>query len=212
MKKFFKDFKAFISRGNILDMAVGVIIGSAFSAIVTALTNKIIMPLINALLAGAGGGLDSAYTILRPAYVIENGVTTDVLDLANSIYIDWGAFITAVINFLLIALVLFIMLKVAMKSSSLFKETRKKISDNTLNHAERKELKAHGINIKDKEAVKQYFADKQAEEERAKAEEEAKAQAEAEEKMKNSTEYLLKEIRDLLLENAELKKNQKSEQ
>ena len=68
------------------------------------------------------------------------------------------------------------------------------------------------INIKDKEAVKQYFADKQAEEERAKAEEEAKAQAEAEEKMKNSTEYLLKEIRDLLLENAELKKNQKSEQ
>ena len=104
------------------------------------------------------------------------------------------------------------MLKVAMKSSSLFKETRKKISDNTLNHAERKELKAHGINIKDKEAVKQYFADKQAEEERAKAEEEAKAQAEAEEKMKNSTEYLLKEIRDLLLENAELKKNQKSEQ
>lgn len=212
MKKFFKDFKAFISRGNILDMAVGVIIGSAFSAIVTALTNKIIMPLINALLAGAGGGLDSAYTILRPAYVVENGVTTDVIDLANSIYIDWGAFITAIINFLLIALVLFCILKVAMKSSSFLRETSEKIKKNTLNHAERKELKEHGVDVKDKAAVKQYFTDKEAEAARVKAEEEAKAQAEAEEKMKNSTEYLLKEIRDLLLENAELRKNQKDKE
>ena len=46
MKKFFKDFKAFISRGNIMDLAVGVIIGGAFSAIVTSLVNDIIMPLI----------------------------------------------------------------------------------------------------------------------------------------------------------------------
>ena len=50
MRKFFRDFKAFISRGNVIDMAVGVIIGGAFSAIVTALTNKILMPLINYLL------------------------------------------------------------------------------------------------------------------------------------------------------------------
>ena len=68
MKKFLKEFKTFISRGNIVDMAVGVIIGSAFSAIVTALTNKIIMPFINWILsAGAGGGkgLEKAYTFLK---------------------------------------------------------------------------------------------------------------------------------------------------
>ena len=149
MKKFFKDFKAFISRGNILDMAVGVIIGSAFSAIVTALTNKIIMPLINALLAGAGGGLDSAYTILRPAYVIENGVTTDVLDLANSIYIDWGAFITAILNFLIIAFTLFMILKIAMGTRGYLEKAQKARPTKT----ERKVLKEQGVNMKDYKAV-----------------------------------------------------------
>ena len=96
MKKFFQEFKKFISRGNIIDMAIGVIIGSAFSAIVTALTNKILMPLINAMLAMGGNGLESAYTFLVKGY------TDGVLDLEKSIYIDWGAFINAIINFFII--------------------------------------------------------------------------------------------------------------
>ena len=99
MKKFFNDFKKFISRGNIVDMAVGVIIGSAFSAIVTAFTNKIIMPFINLLLSiGGTNGLETAYTVLKAVY-LEDGT----LDLNKSIYIDWGAFITAIINFFIIA-------------------------------------------------------------------------------------------------------------
>lgn len=106
MKKFFKEFKEFISRGNVLDMAVGVIIGGAFTAIITALTNQILQPLINWLLAGTGVGLESAVTILKPAYD-----ATGAIDLANSIYIDWGAFITAVINFLLVAFILFCVVK-----------------------------------------------------------------------------------------------------
>ena len=98
MKKFFKEFKTFISRGNIVDMAVGVIIGSAFSAIATALTNKIIMPLINLLLSiGGENGLEKAYTFLKKVYDV-NGE----LDLTKSIYVDWGAFITAIINFFII--------------------------------------------------------------------------------------------------------------
>ena len=107
MKKFFAEFKAFISRGNVVDMAVGVIIGGAFSAIVTALTNHILMPIINWVLAAIVGkdGLAGAVTVLSPAYV------DGALDLANSIYIDWGAFISAIINFLLIALVLFLIIK-----------------------------------------------------------------------------------------------------
>ncbi len=206
MKKFFKEFKAFISRGNIIDMAVGVIIGGAFSAIVTALTNKIIMPFINWLLSLGGSGLDSAYTFLKKAYTVDaNGF--QIIDLKNSIYIDWGAFITAIIDFLLIALVLFIILKAVMKSSQFLREASDKAKEGKLTKAQKKELKSLGINRKDKEAVALYLAGKKEEEERIKAEAEAKAKAEEEEKMKNSTEYLLKEIRDLLQENANLKKS-----
>ena len=111
MRKFFKEFKAFISRGNIVDLAVAVIIGGAFSAIVTAFTNKIIMPCINWILSLGGDGLTSAYTFLKPVYETgADGVPlTDaagklIYDLDKSIYIDWGAFITAIINFLIIAL------------------------------------------------------------------------------------------------------------
>ena len=102
MKNFIKEFKEFISRGNIIDLAVAVIIGGAFSAIVTALTQQIIMPLVNWALAAVGGkeGLESAYTILSPGY------TDGVLDLTKSIYIDWGAFISAILNiFITLALV-----------------------------------------------------------------------------------------------------------
>lgn len=106
MKKFFKEFKMFISRGNIVDMAVGVIIGGAFTAIVTALTQQIFQPLVNWALAGAGGGLEEAVTMLK---VVTD--ETGAVDMTKSIYIDWGAFITAVLNFFIVALVLFFILK-----------------------------------------------------------------------------------------------------
>ncbi len=200
MRKFFKDFKAFISRGNIVDLAVAVIIGGAFSAIVTALTNKIIMPLVNWVLSLGGSGLDSAYTFLRKAYTVDAEGKT-IVDLTKSIYIDWGAFITAIIDFLIIAFTIFIILKVIMKSQNLLRDAQSKAMKGKLTKEQKAEIKALGIDRKDKEAVNQYLADKKAEEERLKAEAEAKAKAEAEEKLKNSTEYLLKEIRDLLVEN-----------
>ena len=145
MKNFWKEFKAFISRGNIVDLAVAVIIGGAFSAIVTALTNKIIMPLVNWILAVCGGaeGLESAYTILSPGY------TDGVLDLTKSIYIDWGAFIAAILNFLIIAFTIFTMLKIMMSAQGLIK---KGVSD-LPTRAERKELKKEGVNMKDPKAV-----------------------------------------------------------
>ncbi len=111
MKKFFKEFKDFISRGNVLDMAVGVIVGGAFTAIITALTNQILQPLINWLIAlisgGSDTGLEAAVTVLKPAYD-----SAGALDLANSIYINWGAFITAIINFILVAFILFCVVKI----------------------------------------------------------------------------------------------------
>lgn len=124
MKKFFAEFKKFISRGNVMDMAVGMIIGSAFTAIVTALSNGILKPVINWVLYLCCGGdakaLEKMYTMLVPVYKQQNvldaaGKATDqmetVIDLASSIYIDWGALVSAIINFILIALVLFLIVK-----------------------------------------------------------------------------------------------------
>ena len=102
MKKFFAEFRQFIRRGNVLDMAVGIIIGGAFTAIVTALTSGILQPVINWVIWVIGGGksFESMYTVLVQGE-----------DLASSIYINWGAFICAIINFILVALVVFIIVK-----------------------------------------------------------------------------------------------------
>ncbi|MCQ2399791.1 MAG: MscL family protein, partial [Clostridia bacterium] len=104
-----------------MDMAVGVIIGGAFSAIVTALTNQILMPIINWVLSMIFGkdGMAGAVTILSPAYQSDAVTGEQVLDLSNSIYIDWGAFITAIINFILIALVHFLIIKFVNRSKEL---------------------------------------------------------------------------------------------
>ena len=117
MKKFFKEFKEFISRGNVMDLAVGMIIGSAFTAIVTALTNGILKPLINWFFYAVGGGsIENTYTFLHTEYTTDAVSGAQIVDLANSIYIDWGAFISAIINFILIAFVLFIIVKAMNKA------------------------------------------------------------------------------------------------
>ena len=116
--RFFADFKKFITRGNVLDMAVGVIVGGAFTAIINALSNNILKPIINFLLASIMGAdsLSEVFTFLKRTYVLdENGVATTEIDLANSIYIDWGAFINAIINFLLIAFTLFVIVRIINK-------------------------------------------------------------------------------------------------
>lgn len=122
MKKFFNEFLSFIKRGNVLDMAVGVIVGGAFTAIVTALSNGILKPLINWALSIAGGdsnALEAAYTVLKGTYVTNAETGETVLDLANSIYIDWGAFVSSVINFLIIAFVVFCIVKAINKAREL---------------------------------------------------------------------------------------------
>ena len=113
MKNFFGEFKKFVTRGNVLDMAVGVIVGGAFTAIINALSNNILKPVINWILAMVMGkdSLSELYTFMTKAYTVdEAGVKT--VDLANSIYIDWGAFVNAIINFLLIAFTLFVIVRI----------------------------------------------------------------------------------------------------
>ena len=189
MKKFFQDFKKFISRGNIVDMSVGVIIGTAFSAIVSALTNKIIMPFINLLLSiGGTNGLENAYTILRPVY------TDGVLDLTKSIYIDWGAFITAIINFFLIALVLFIVLKVAMRADKFLRATMEDATNIPLQKKKRELRKLAKQQKRKFKVVWNEYLDEQ-----AKLAEEKKKQEEANKPKVETTEDLLKDIRALLI-------------
>lgn len=201
MKKFFEEFKKFITRGNVLDMAVGVIVGGAFTAIVNGLSNFVLKPLINwflALILGKGA-LSELFTFLTKVYVLdEAGNATDVVDLANSIYIDWGSLINAIINFIITAFVLFVIVKTMNKIKEENQEAMSKILSKEL----RKEIKAQGISLRDKEAVKAYL-DKKAEKE---AEEKARADAEAEETARlereanPTTEDLLKKI-VILLEN-----------
>jgi len=121
-KGFFVEFKEFITRGNVLDMAVGVIIGGAFTAIVTALTTGILQPIINYIIGKiiGDGSLESARTVLD-CYVLDDGTkwwpgmgaipADKAVDWAATNYIDWGKFISAIINFLLVALILFLIIK-----------------------------------------------------------------------------------------------------
>lgn len=201
MKKFFGEFKKFITRGNIVDMAVGVIVGSSFTAIVNALSNNILKPIINYILALMLGkdALSGLYTYLGdPVYktaVNEAGETiiTKEIDLANSFYIDWGAFILAIINFLIVALVLFCIVKtinsIRENSDNLESKAKKFTKE------DRKAMKAQGIKPT-KKNIEVYLAQKkQAEEEaKAKAEAEAKAKAEADRLANPTTEDLLKAI------------------
>lgn len=107
------EFRAFITRGNVLDLAVAVIIGTAFGAIVSSLTDDIIMPVIGA----ATGGLDfSSYFIrLGPVPADYAGSPTDyaALKKAGVALLGFGAFVTAVVKFLIIALVIFLLVRAA---------------------------------------------------------------------------------------------------
>lgn len=106
MKKFLGEFNEFINRGNVMDLAVAVIIGGAFTPIVTALTTNIINPLISVV---AGGSADAVSGLVVPGTEI-----------------DFGAFISACINFLIVAFVVFLLIKAVNKAQDLGNKIAKK--------------------------------------------------------------------------------------
>ncbi len=198
---FFEDFKKFIMRGNVIDMAVGVIVGGAFTAVVNSVSNNILRPIINWILTLILGkdSLSEVYTFLQTVYKTDES-GAQVVDLAESIYIDWGALINAIINFLVIAFVLFTIVRMINNLRDLNEGIVSVVDKNTFTKAERKELKANGINPKNFEAAKAYFAEKErlAKEQEETARAEAEAAAAAERAANPTSEDLLKEIRDLL--------------
>ncbi len=166
--KLLKEFKTFISKGSVLDLAVGMIIGSAFTAIVTALVNGILKPLINWIPLGKAG----LQTVLRPAVI--DPATNNVL--VEALVLDWGAVISAVITFLLTALVLFAIIKAINTARDFTKKGAKQIE---------KQLKKGQIS-KEEAAAAQAALEAQAAEQKP-----------AEAKVDPTLE-LLREIRDLL--------------
>jgi large conductance mechanosensitive channel len=108
-----KEFKAFIARGNVLDLAVAVIIGAAFATITTSLTDDLIMPIIGAIF----GGLDfsSYFVLLGPVPEGYSGSLTNyaALKAAGAPVLGWGQFVTVLINFLILAFIIFLMVRAA---------------------------------------------------------------------------------------------------
>jgi large conductance mechanosensitive channel len=109
------EFKAFIAKGNVLDLAVAVIIGAAFATIATSLTSDIIMPIVGAIF----GGLDfsSYFTLLGPVPEGYHGSLNDyaALKAAGAPVLGWGQFITVLINFLILAFIIFMLIRAANK-------------------------------------------------------------------------------------------------
>jgi len=193
MRKFLDEFKKFIMRGNVVDMAVGVIVGSSFTAIVNGMSNYILKPIINWIIALIFGK-DSFSEI--HTFLIKVTDDTGAIDLTQSIYIDWGAFINAVLNFFIIAFVLFTIVKIMNRFREEHKEFKETIQKKRLTRAQKRELRANGIRIKDKAAVEAYFAEKARliEEAAKKAAEEAKEKVRLEREANPTTEDLLKKI------------------
>ncbi|MBO5338774.1 MAG: MscL family protein [Clostridia bacterium] len=204
MKKIIGEFKTFITRGNVVDMAVGVIVGGAFTGVVNGLSNFILKPIINWLLALVLGKdtLAGALTFF-PGYKVYKDILNDAgevigseIDLANSIYIDWGSFISAIINFLLIAVVLFTIVKIINTVRTNHEKLTNFVVNGKVTKAEKKEMKAQGFNFRSEADVEVYRAQKQAEADKAAKEAE---EAAALERLNNpTTEDLLKDIRELL--------------
>ena len=182
MKKLFIEFKQFISKGNIVDLAIAVVLGNAFNKIVTSLVNSVVMPLIG--LATGGASISDWKWVIREANP-ELGISENA--------VNYGIFLQAIIDFLIIAICLFIALKIVKSARNRIEKTKVVLqkSFNELTKKEKKKLKKQGIDV---EKLEQENKDANVEEAIKKSEEVAKV----EEPKPSKEEELLTQIRDLL--------------
>lgn len=186
MKKLFEEFKKFISRGNVVDMAVGVAVAGAFTAIVNAFTKGFISPLL-ALLTN-DSDLTSMKWVLREELIDSEGVVTQ-----TEVAILWGGLLQAIIDFLIIAATLFLVMKIWAVVTKRAREINEQIT---------------------KKVREQELAEKAAEEARVKAEEEAKAAEEAAKKQQEEAARAEEERKraEALAEEARIAKEQREEE
>ena len=197
MKKFFKEFKEFISKGNVFDMAVGLIIATAFNKIVSSLVNDILMPLVT--WATGAASLADLSIVLKETVNADGTIT--------KLTWKYGNFLQTVIDFLIIAMSIFIMVKLVNASRKKLQDLDKLVSEELKSDkkADRKKVKklAKEQGRPYKEVWEEFEAEKKRQlEEKAKLEAEEKARKEAEEKLNNPTEQeLLKQILETLKDN-----------
>ena len=127
MKGFINEFKTFIMRGNVIDLAVGVIIGGAFQAIVKSLVDDFISPVLSLFTKGVNFG--DKFLVLSATD--EVFATADAAKEAGYATLNYGSFITAVINFLIMAFVIFLLVKGINKIASLGKKTEETVEEPT---------------------------------------------------------------------------------
>ncbi len=121
MKKFFSEFKAFISRGNVLDMAIGVIVATAFGKITTALINNVFMPAIGLIFGGTDFTETLNWVVIEPTLDTVTGAVTD-----PGVTIGFGTFLAEVINFIVIAFICFSIVKAFNKANALAEAVKAK--------------------------------------------------------------------------------------
>ena len=109
-----KDFKAFLNQGNVMGLAVGVIIGAAFGTIVKSLTDDVLMPFIG-LITGGGVDFTNKYLVLSGGEKVTTGMTLAAAKASGANVMALGSFVTAVINFVLLAFVVFLLVRQASK-------------------------------------------------------------------------------------------------
>lgn len=110
MKKLFQDFKNFIMRGNVIDLAIGVIIGSAFGTVISSVVDNLLMPPLGLLLGGAD--FKDLFVVLKQGeQALPSGATLEMAREVGAVTLNYGQFITDIINFLLLALGVFLIIK-----------------------------------------------------------------------------------------------------
>jgi large conductance mechanosensitive channel len=125
MKKFFQDFGAFIAKGNAIDLAVGIVVGTAFNAIIKSLVADIIMPLIGLI---AKVDVKSLYVVLRGTATYDE-VTGTLVTSQGAVLLTYGNFIQTIVDFLIIAFAIFLALRVIQRLQGGIKKLKEKIEE-----------------------------------------------------------------------------------
>lgn len=191
MRKFLSEFQAFISRGNVLDLAVAVIIGAAFSKIVDSLVKDIVNPILGVLVGRPD--FTNLFIVLKPVEGYTGPNTYEALVKAGATVFGYGAFLTAVIQFLLLAFAVFWLIKIVMTARAKIAETAEKLLSDEKTAA----LEAEKAKAEEEAKEKAAEAEKKAKEDAAQAAIQAAAT-----KSDAETVALLTEIRDLLKKTA----------
>ena len=123
MKQFLKDFKAFISKGNALDLAVGLVIGTAFNNIVKSLVNDIMIPLFSLI---GGKSMSSWFLLLRGTQTFNEELGTYVFS-EDAVILNYGLFMNTILDFFIIALSIFVTLKIIKKLDHTLDDVKDKI-------------------------------------------------------------------------------------